>query len=69
MLYKVDLASMSHSLEVRVPLLSADVVDYVTALPVDYRISGTTTKRILRDAFRDCLPAEILDRSKMGFEV
>lgn len=69
MLFKVDTASMYHSLEVRVPLLSRDVVEFVTGLPIEYRISGTTGKRILRDAFRDVLPDAVLRRTKMGFEV
>jgi asparagine synthase (glutamine-hydrolysing) len=84
MLHKVDLASMHHGLEVRVPLLSTDVIALATALPLDYRIRGGSGdrragagnrrgepagKRILRDAFRDLLPPEILARPKMGFEV
>lgn len=69
MLHKVDLASMYHSLEVRVPLLSADVVEFVTALPIDYRIRDASGKRILRAAFHDMLPEAVLRRSKMGFEV
>lgn len=69
MLHKVDLASMYHGLEVRVPLLAAPVVDFVTALPIGYRIEGLRTKRILRDAFQDMLPPEIAARGKMGFEV
>jgi len=69
MLFKVDTASMYHSLEVRVPLLNADLVNFVTGLPIDYKIVGTNGKRILRDAFRDVLPEAILNRSKMGFEV
>jgi asparagine synthase (glutamine-hydrolysing) len=69
MLHKVDTASMYHSLEVRVPLLSADLVDFVAGLPLEYKISRNNGKRILRDAFRDYLPPVILQRSKMGFEV
>jgi|GEM_PF-47381 len=69
MLHKVDTASMCHSLEVRVPLLTADVVHFVAGLPIDYKITGTTGKRILRDAFADVIPENILNRSKMGFEV
>ncbi len=69
MLHKVDLASMQHSLEVRVPLLSTDVADLAASLPMEYRIRGKVTKRILRDAFRDVLPEPILNRRKMGFEV
>lgn len=69
MLHKVDTASMFHGLEVRVPLLAADVVQYVTSLPLGYRIRGTITKQILRDAFKDVLPPSVLTRRKMGFEV
>lgn len=69
MLFKVDAASMMHSLEVRVPLLATDVVEYAAALPIEYKISGTQRKRILKDAFRGVLPDAILDRGKMGFEV
>lgn len=69
MLYKVDTASMFHSLEVRVPLLSKEVVDFAAGLPVEYRIAGGQGKRILRDAFRGIIPDAILNRPKMGFEV
>ena len=69
MLHKVDTASMYHSLEVRVPLLSTDVVDFATALPIEYKISGSSGKRILREAFRDVLPTPVVHRSKRGFEV
>jgi asparagine synthase (glutamine-hydrolysing) len=60
---------MYHSLEVRVPLLSKDLVDFVTGLPIEYRIAGHQGKRILRDAYRGIIPDAILDRKKMGFEV
>jgi asparagine synthase (glutamine-hydrolysing) len=69
MLTKVDLMSMANSLEVRVPLLDYKVVDFAFSLPVDYKISGGITKRILKDAFADVLPAEIFTRPKHGFEV
>jgi NADH-quinone oxidoreductase subunit D len=60
---------MAYGLEVRVPLLAADVVNLVTSLPIDYKVAGTTGKRILRDAFLGVLPEPILGRRKMGFEV
>ncbi len=69
MLCKVDTASMFHSLEVRVPLLSAELVSFVTGLPVACKISGACGKRILRDAFRDVVPEAVVSRKKMGFEV
>ena len=69
MLTKVDLMSMANSLEVRVPLLDYNVVDFAFSLPVEYKIYGGVTKRILKDAFRDLLPEEIFNRPKHGFEV
>ena len=69
MLTKVDLMSMANSLEVRVPLLDYNVVNYAFSLPADYKISGGETKKIFKDAFKDDLPAEIFTRRKQGFEV
>ena len=69
MLHKVDLASMYHSLEVRVPFLDPHVVSYATSLPPEYKLAGQSAKRILIDAYRDVLPEEILNRQKMGFEL
>jgi asparagine synthase (glutamine-hydrolysing) len=69
MLFKVDTASMYHALEVRVPLLSADVVNFVAGLPSAYKVRGAEKKRILRDAFRERLPDAVFARPKMGFEV
>ena len=69
MLHKVDLASMAHGLEVRVPFLDPAVVEYATSLPVAYKLDGTNRKRVLIDAHRDLLPPGIADRPKMGFEV
>jgi asparagine synthase (glutamine-hydrolysing) len=69
MLRKVDLMSMANALEVRVPFLDHHVVNYVFQLPVASKINGQMRKRILQDAFRDMLPAELYNRPKKGFEV
>lgn len=69
MLRKVDLMSMANALEVRVPFLDHHVVDFVFQLPVSSKINGQMRKRILQDAFRDLLPAELYNRPKKGFEV
>jgi len=69
MLHKVDLASMMHSLEVRVPLLDLAVVEAVALMPSSWKIYRGLRKRILVDAYRGHLPGEILDRPKQGFEV
>lgn len=69
MLTKVDLMSMANSLEVRVPFLDHDLVNFAFQLPGEYKVSEKGRKRILKDAFRNILPEELYSRNKMGFEV
>ncbi|MFN5323517.1 MAG: asparagine synthase (glutamine-hydrolyzing) [Bacteroidota bacterium] len=69
MLVKVDMMSMANSLEVRVPFLDYRVVDFALKLPASYRISASQGKLVLREAFREMLPAELFNRPKHGFEV
>ena len=69
MLTKVDLMSMANSLEVRVPFLDYEVVNFLFSLPSNYKIDGVMRKKILQDAFRDFLPPELYNRPKKGFEV
>ncbi len=66
-LTKVDRASMAHSLEVRCPLLDHPMVEYAASLPSHLKLRGTRAKLILKEAVRDFVPAEILQRPKMGF--
>lgn len=69
MLTKVDLMSMANSLEVRVPFLDYTVVNFAFSLPEEFKINQTTTKRIVKEAFKEDLPAELFTRPKSGFEV
>jgi asparagine synthase (glutamine-hydrolysing) len=69
MLVKTDLMSMANGLELRTPFLDYRLVDYVFSLPAAYKIDGQHRKKILKDAFRELLPPEILARKKQGFEV
>lgn len=69
MMVKGDLMSMANSLEVRTPFLDYDLVDYVAALPQQYKLGGGMRKRILQDAFRSMLPPMLYNRPKQGFEV
>jgi asparagine synthase (glutamine-hydrolysing) len=69
MLRKVDMMSMAHGLEVRVPFLDHELVDYMFRLPAELKINQKIRKRILQDAFRDLLPAPLYNRPKKGFEV
>ncbi len=69
MLTKVDRMSMAHGLEVRTPFLDVDVVNFLFTLPDDYKIDASMRKKLLQDAFREMLPAELYQRPKKGFEV
>lgn len=68
-LVKVDRASMACSLEVRAPLLDYELVDFVTRLPVDYKLEGLTGKSILKRAMAGRLPDDIRLRAKKGFGI
>lgn len=69
MLTKVDRMSMANSLEVRVPFLDHNLVEYVASLPSHFKLHNGQTKAILKDAFRNILPDELYTRPKHGFEV
>ncbi|MFN8336381.1 MAG: asparagine synthase (glutamine-hydrolyzing) [Cyclobacteriaceae bacterium] len=69
MLTKVDLMSMANALEVRTPFLDFEVVNFIFSLPEAFKINPAIRKRILQDAFRDILPAQLYKRPKKGFEV
>jgi asparagine synthase (glutamine-hydrolysing) len=69
LLVKVDIATMANSLELRSPLLDVNVVEWGVSLPHKYKIKGFETKHILKDVARSLVPAEIIDRPKMGFGI
>ncbi|WP_019611902.1 XrtA/PEP-CTERM system amidotransferase [Thioalkalivibrio sp. AKL7] len=68
-LTKVDRASMAHSLEVRVPLLDHQLVEWTSGLPPDLKLRGAEGKYVLKKAMEPYLPEEILYRRKKGFAV
>jgi asparagine synthase (glutamine-hydrolysing) len=64
-----DRNSMSHSVEVRLPFLSHELVRFVFSLPAEYKIHNGWTKWIMRSAFQDLLPPAITWRKdKIGYE-
>lgn len=69
LLVKMDIATMACSLEARSPFLDHRVVEFCAALPASVKTDGHRRKIALRAAFRDILPAAILERPKQGFSI
>ncbi|MCR5398878.1 MAG: asparagine synthase C-terminal domain-containing protein, partial [Lachnospiraceae bacterium] len=68
-LAKVDRAGMYYSLETRIPLLDADVMELAWSLPLSYKMSDGITKKPLRNILYRYVPKELMDRPKKGFSV
>jgi asparagine synthase (glutamine-hydrolysing) len=66
---KIDIATMAHALEARSPLLDHELMEFAASIPADLKVRGREKKWIFREALRDWLPDEILDRPKQGFSV
>jgi asparagine synthase (glutamine-hydrolysing) len=69
LLVKADKMTMANSVELRVPLLDHEILEFAAGLPASFKLHGVTTKYILKTAFRKFVPNEILDRKKTGFLV
>jgi len=68
-LAKVDRAGMYYSLETRIPLLDADVMDFAWRLPLSYKMQDGITKKPLRELLYRYVPKEMMERPKKGFSV
>jgi asparagine synthase (glutamine-hydrolysing) len=68
-LTKVDRASMAHGLEVRVPILDHELVEWMAGLSPDLKLRGREGKYLFKKSLESRLPREILYRPKMGFAV
>ena len=68
-LKKVDMTSMMHSLEVRVPILDHELIELSAQIPPDLKINNGDKKYIFKQAARRILPENILTRKKQGFAV
>lgn len=67
MLHYFDRASMAYSLEVRVPFLDHELVEFAATIPPQWKVRGLRTKHILKEAARGLLPNSIIDKRKIGF--
>ena len=69
LLVKVDIATMAVSLEARSPFLDHHVIEFAASLPEKMKLRGLTTKYLLKRVLARLLPAENINRRKMGFGV
>jgi asparagine synthase (glutamine-hydrolysing) len=69
LLMKVDRTTMAHGLEARVPFLDRRVVDLAMRMPAGVKWRDGAGKWVLRSAFRDLLPPDVVQRPKHGFNV
>jgi asparagine synthase (glutamine-hydrolysing) len=67
MLLYFDKMSMAASLEVRVPFMDHDVVEFCAALPDSRRVWRTRRKEILKRASRGLVDDWVIDKKKRGF--
>ena len=62
-----DKTSMAFGVEVRVPYIDNEVVDFMAKVPPELKMRGTTRKYLMKQALAGLLPDEILHRKKAGF--
>lgn len=64
LLERNDRMSMGAGVEVRVPFADHTIIEYVWNIPWEMKNSGAMEKGILRQAFREVLPVEVVERKK-----
>ncbi|MHB8481563.1 MAG: asparagine synthase (glutamine-hydrolyzing) [Nitrospiria bacterium] len=67
LLMRVDKMSMANSIEIRVPFLDEDLVEFALTLPSSLKFKNGETKYLLKKAAEGILPDEIIYRKKWGF--
>lgn len=69
MLYKVDRASMLNGIEIRSPFLDHELIEFAFSVPGQYKIHNGSKKFLLKKAFENRLPKQLINKPKHGFEV
>ena len=63
-----DRVSMAHGIEVRVPLLDKQLVEYAFSIPAGMKLRHRQPKYLMRTALREYLPEKIINKRKAGFQ-
>src|SRR5438132_10490992 len=66
-LMTTDKTSMAANLEVRVPFLNKDMIEFAARMPADLKLKGLKRKYILKRAAETLLPHDVVWRKKAGF--
>lgn len=69
LLLKADKMTMAHSVELRVPFLDHEMVEFAASMPASAKLRGRETKALLKKSAIKFLPNRIVKRKKMGFPV
>ena len=67
LLRDLDVMTMSQSLEARAPFLDLPLIEFMQQVPLEEKSAGSS-KSLLREAFTDLLPDELLTKPKTGFD-
>ncbi|WP_132052166.1 asparagine synthase (glutamine-hydrolyzing) [Pseudocnuella soli] len=64
-----DRNSMAHAVEVRLPFVQHELIEFLFSLPAHFKIRNGWTKWLLRESMKEVLPNEVVwRRDKVGFE-
>jgi asparagine synthase (glutamine-hydrolysing) len=61
-----DKITMANSIENRVPYLDIDLVNFIESLPIHFKVRGKIGKFLHREAVKEWIPKEIIQRKKRG---
>jgi asparagine synthase (glutamine-hydrolysing) len=68
-LVKSDRMSMAHAVEVRPPFLDHRIIEFAATLPSSFKMRGSKQKFLLKQLMKSKLPASVIQRSKLGFDI
>ena len=68
-LQKVDMMSMRHSIECRVPLLSTKIIEFAFKLPKEKLVGSYGNKQIMKSLLAKSIPISIIKSKKKGFSI